>query len=88
MRHQIITPLHAVAAEASPLQGYVTRAQLATEYKVAPTTIAVWQRRDGMPYTRVGTQPLYKLEDVAAWFVARPQRMHGDHGWRNRRQAT
>lgn len=85
MRHLTITPLSSLTAAASPLQGYVTREQLAAVYKVAPTTIAIWQRRDALPYTRVGTQPLYKLVDVEAWHVARPQRMHGDRGWRNRR---
>lgn len=84
MRHLTITPIATIEPGPSPLQGYVTREQLAAEYKVAPTTIALWQRRDGMPYTRVGTQPVYKLSDVEAWHVARPQRMHGDHGWRNR----
>lgn len=66
-----------LAAEASPLQGYVTREQLATEYKVAINTISLWQRRDGMPFARIGTQPVYKLDDVATWFAARPNRMRG-----------
>jgi hypothetical protein len=77
MRHRTITPMSPVAAEASPLQGYITRPQLAEHYKVAEITIALWQRRDGLPYARVGVQPLYKLDDVAKWFAARPNRMRG-----------
>ena len=85
MRHLTITPLAPIQPAVAPLQGFVTREQIAAEYKVAPATIAIWQRRDGMPYTRVGTQPVYSLLEVATWFAARPQRMHGDRGWRNRR---
>lgn len=77
MRHHAITPMHTVQAEPSVLQGYVTRAQLADVYKVAPHTIRIWQTRDGLPVHRIGTQPVYVLAEVAKWFAARPNRMHG-----------
>lgn len=76
-RHKVITLLKAIEPESHVLQGYVTRPQLAVEYRKAECTIAVWQRRDGMPVHRIGTQPVYKLAEVAAWFRDRPNRMHG-----------
>ena len=77
MRHRRLTPFVPVQAEPTPLQGYVTRHQLAEVYKVTPGTIYLWQARDGLPFSRVGTQPVYQLAKVAEWFAARLDRMHG-----------
>lgn len=79
MRRTLLTPLERLAAVPSPVQGYVTRQQLASEYHVAESTIALWQRRDALPVTRIGTQPVYERDKVATWFAARPDRMHGGH---------
>lgn len=76
-RHATLTPFKPIVPETAPLQGYVTRAQVAQHFKVAECTIAVWQRRDLLPVHRIGTQPVYDLAEVDAWFAARPNCMHG-----------
>ncbi len=76
-KHRTLTPLAQAVVEPTPVQGYVTREQLAVEYGVVPTTIRLWTRRDGLPVTRIGQQPVYNLAMVSKWFAARPDRMHG-----------
>lgn len=79
--HKTLTPMSGLKSKPSLLQDYVSRAQIANLYKVTPETIVRWQNRDGMPVHRIGVQPVYFLAEVAAWFITRPNRMHG--GLRN-----
>lgn len=76
-RHKTLTPLRALQDVAHTLQGYLTRQQMAEIFKVSPLTIRLWQRRDGLPVHRIGTQPVYLASEVEGWFNQRPNRLHG-----------
>jgi hypothetical protein len=57
------------------LEGYVTRRDLAAEFKTCTRTIARWENLpDGLPVVIVAGQRLYRIESVRKWLVARERR--------------
>lgn len=62
------------------LSGWLTRAEVAAEIGVSPTTLQRWaNRRHGPPYVRIGRKVLYRAVAVQEWLVARERvgRRHG-----------
>jgi hypothetical protein len=53
------------------LEDYFTRAELAAEFGVKPSTIERWDRlRIGPPVTRKGKTPYYGKKSAKEWFAA------------------
>lgn len=54
------------------LDGWLTRAELASEFGVTEDTLRRWaSRRIGPPCVRVGNRVLYRKEGVRDWLAAR-----------------
>jgi hypothetical protein len=55
--------------------GLLTREHLATELKIDPQTMLLWEA-DGMPVLKIRKQSFYDLKAVAAWMrrEGKPQR--------------
>ena len=54
------------------LSDYLTRKELAAELNVTTRTIARWQTQaDGLPHTRLGGRPLFKISSVLEWIDSR-----------------
>jgi hypothetical protein len=67
---------HAIPADASAvpalLDGWLTRAQVATEIGVSVDTLQRWEtRRIGPPCVRIGRKVLYRADAFREWLISR-----------------
>jgi hypothetical protein len=55
----------------SLLDGYVTEAQLAAEFRKNPRTLLRWRKlRIGPPFSMAGITPLYNIQKARQWLAA------------------
>jgi hypothetical protein len=56
----------------SILEGYVSVAQVAADFKRSPRTVLRWMdQADGLPYVKVGRERLIHIETARQWMLSR-----------------
>lgn len=55
-------------SEPSVMDQWLTRAEVATRYQLAPATLAYWAtKHTGPPYSHFGRHVRYRLSDLLEW---------------------
>lgn len=63
---------HLMTGTASPLEGFLTKSELATAWNVSERSIDRYVNQpDGLPFVRLGGRRLFPVEMCRNWLLAR-----------------